>query len=212
MLLPWNMRRRFMNWRFGYRIHPAARIGISWVFPANLIMGENSSIGHLNIFKDADLVELGEWALLGNLNWITAYPKGCDRHFSHQPDRKPQLVIGDHAAVTNRHLIDCTNSVTIGSFSTFAGFRSQILTHSIDLAEGKQSSAPVTIGRYCFVGTGCVLLGGAILPDYSILCAMSLLNRDYTDTYRLYAGVPAKPIKALDKDLKYFTRETGFIN
>src|SRR4029079_13492242 len=107
------------------------------------------------------------------------------QHFCHQPDRKPELVLEEHAAITHRHLIDCTHSVVIGRFSTFAGFQSQILSHSIDLTACRQSSAPVRIGAYCFVGTNCVILGGSELPDYSVLGAKSLLNHAYGDTHNL---------------------------
>ena len=117
----------------------------------------------------------------------------------------------EHSAITNRHIIDCTNAVHIGKFSTVAGFRSQILTHSIDLEACRQSSAPVTIGDYCFVGTDCVLLGGSSLPNYSILGAKSLLNTSQQQEYYLYAGVPAKPVKELDRDFGYFSRTTGFV-
>ena len=36
------------------------------------------------------------------------------------------------------------------------------------------TAAPITIGDYCFVGTNCVLLGGSVLPSYSVLAAKSL--------------------------------------
>ncbi len=111
--------------------------------------------------------QIDRTARIGRGNWITGFPLGGTRHFLHEPDRAPELHVGTHAAITNRHLIDCTNRVHLGAFSTFAGFRSQILTHSIDLGSCRQSSAPVRIGRYCFVGTGCTLLAASSLPDFS---------------------------------------------
>jgi acetyltransferase-like isoleucine patch superfamily enzyme len=211
-LLPWPIRRRMMQVLFGYQIHPTSRIGLAWVRPGELMMGKNSRIGHLTVCKGLSLLQLGESASIGRGNWITGFPAGHPNHFAHQADRKPQLVVGDHAAITNRHIIDCTNSVSIGRFSTFAGFRSQILTHSIDLESCRQSSAPISIGVYCFVGTDCVLLGGSALPDYSVLGAKSLLNKRYEETCCLYAGVPAKPVKKLDSSYNYFSRTTGFVN
>jgi acetyltransferase-like isoleucine patch superfamily enzyme len=101
--------------------------------------------------------------------------------------------------------------VTIGSFTTFAGFQSQILTHSIDLENNRQSSAPVRIGDYCFVGTNSVFLGGSALPDYCVLGAKSLVNKSFSDTHTLYGGVPAQAIKKLSPELKYFTRSEGFV-
>ena len=121
------------------------------------------------------------------------------------------MILGSQSAITHRHIIDCTNAVHIGEFTTLAGYRSQILTHSIDLMDCRQSSAPVRIGDYCFIGTDCVLLGGSALPSYSALGAKSLLNKAYDQTYSLYAGVPAKPVKSLEPEMKYFQREVGFV-
>lgn len=211
LMLPWPLRRRLLVRAFGYRIAPDARIGLAWVFPEHLVLGPGASIGHLTVCKGLALLELGAHASIGRGNWITAFPRGGARHFVHQPERRPELRLGEHAAITNRHIVDCTATVEVGAFSTVGGFRSQILTHSIDLAHSRQSSAPVRIGRYCFVGTGSVLLGGSVLPDCSVLGALSLLNKAYSTTHRLYAGVPARDTAALDADLAYFHRPAGFV-
>jgi acetyltransferase-like isoleucine patch superfamily enzyme len=211
-LFPWPIRRRLLEKLLGYTIHPTSRIGIAWVLPRRLVMEAHSTIGHLTVCKGLELLWLQHHAIVGRGNWITGFPAGHPVHFAHQEDRQPQLVLKEHSAITNRHIIDCTNSVTIGKYATFAGFRSQILTHSIDLENGRQSSAPIVIGDYCFVGTDCVLLGGSALPDYSVLGAKSLLNSRYDQNYYLYAGVPAKPIKKLSEEYRYFTRTTGYVN
>jgi acetyltransferase-like isoleucine patch superfamily enzyme len=211
LLLPWRLRRWILGVAFGYKLHPHSRIGFAWIFPKQLVMDAHSQIGHLTVCKGLELLELGPYASIGRANWITGLPVGSSKHFVQQDGRRPQLVIGEHAAITNRHLIDCTDTVSIGDFSTFAGFRSQILTHSIDIEACCQTSAPVSIGRYCFVGTDCVVLGGSLLPDNSVLGAKSLLNKQYHEEYWLYAGVPAKPVKQLASDLAYFSRSVGFV-
>jgi acetyltransferase-like isoleucine patch superfamily enzyme len=212
ILLPWSLRRRVLQSVFGYRIHPTARIGLSFIRPRRLIMEEGAVIGHLTVAINLDLVHLHHHARIGRGNWITGMPPGHPKHFLHQPERRPELIMGEHSAVTNRHIIDCTARVTIGRFATFAGFQSQILSHSPDFEKGRQSSAPIVIGDYTFVGTNCVLLGGATLPDYSILAAKSLLTREFTDTHALYGGVPARLIKTLPADSGYFTRTVGVMN
>lgn len=212
VLLPWPLRRWWLGRAFGYRIHATARIGLAWIFPRELEMGEGSSIGHLTVAKGLTRLQLGAHASIGRGCWITGFPEGGGRHFTHLPDRRPELLVGDHAAITNRHLIDCTASVSIGEFTTFAGFSSQILTHSIDLAEGRQSAAPVRIGSYCFVGTNSVLLAGAVLPDRCVLGAKSLLNKAQSQPQTLYAGVPAVAVKELPADLAYFQRTVGYVD
>ena len=211
LLLPWPLRRRLLSLVFGYRLHPTSRIGWAWIFPKQLSMDAHSQIGHLTLCKGLDLLQLGPYASIGRGNWITGFPAGSSKHFVHQDNRRPRLLIGEHASITHRHLIDCTDTVSIGDFSTFAGFRSQILTHSIDIETCCQTSAPVSIGKYCFLGTDCVVLGGSLLPDNSVLGAKSLLNKQYHEEYWLYAGVPAKPVKRLANDLAYFSRPVGFV-
>ena len=211
MIFPWGLRRRLLVALMGYEIHSTARIGLSWICPERLEMAAGARIGHLTMCKGLSLLKMGEESRLGNLNWITGFPVG-NKDFFVGEERRAELVIGEHAAVTNRHLIDCTNSVRIGRFTTFAGFRSQVLTHSIDLQRCRQASRPIAIGDYCFVGTNCVLLGGSALPDYSVLGASSVLNKAYSDPYQLYAGNPARPVKALSREMGYFTRSTGYVH
>jgi acetyltransferase-like isoleucine patch superfamily enzyme len=211
MLLPWNLRRSFLEKQFGFQIHPTARIGFAWIFPTRLIMEENSSIGDLTVAKNLDLLHLKTRAIIGRGNWITGFPLGNSPHFASETDRRPELVLGEHSAITNRHLLDCTSSVTIGAFTTVAGFQSQFISHTIDIRLNRQTSRPIHIGSYCFIGTNCVVLGGAALPDYSVLGAKSLLNKAHTQTHRLYGGVPARELQTLSPDCAYFTRREGFV-
>lgn len=212
LFLPWGLRRRALTAFFSYQIDPSARIGWAWVYPKRLHLGPGAQIGHLSVCKGLSELRLEAHATIGRGNWITGFPAGHARHFAHEPGREPVLILEEHAAVTNRHLIDCTNRVTIGAFSTVAGFGTQILTHSIDMASNRQSSRPVQIGRYCFVGTASVLLGGAWLPDYCVLGAMSLLREALPQTHTLYGGVPARAIKRLDTHMAYFLRERGYVD
>lgn len=211
LFLPWFLRRPLLNAIFGYKIDPSARIGLSWFIPKHLEMGPRSSIGHFNVCKGLDLVSIGSDASVGRLNWITGFPANDAKHFTHDVDRKPELKLDEHSAVTNRHILDCTNAIHVGAFSTVAGFRSQFLTHSIDLGNNWQASKPITIGSYCFVGTGVIILGGSALPDKSVLGAGSVLQKNYDSESTLYAGAPAKPIKEIDTSKGYFVREKGFV-
>ncbi len=217
VLLPWNFRRNFLQKQLGYTLHPSARIGLSWIAPERLVMEANSSIGHLTICKNITLLHLREHALIGNGNWITGFPlqsrqsAAASAHFAAETDRRPELIVGEHSAITHRHLIDCTNRITIGKFTTVAGFQSQLLTHSIDLEVNRQRSAPIRIGDYCFLGTNSVLLGGSVLPDYCVLGAKALLNKAFNETHQLYGGVPARALQTLPEDYAYFHRTTGFV-
>jgi acetyltransferase-like isoleucine patch superfamily enzyme len=110
-----------------------------------------------------------------------------------------------------RHIIDCNERVVIGRFSTIAGYRSQILTHSIDIYNCRQHAEPIKIGDFCFIGTGCILLGGAVLPSYCVLGAGSVLTSRFTSENALYAGTPAVHKKTFDDNVAYFTRSVGSV-
>jgi len=211
VLLPWPLRRRALGAFFGYEIHPTARIGWAWIFPEKLVMAEGAQIGHFTVALRLARIELGRHACIGRNNWITGFPRGAARHFAHRSDRDPALIVGEHAAVTKGHHFDCTDRITIGAFTTIAGYRSQFLTHAIDVVHNRQDCAPIAIGDRCFVGTAVVALGGSRLPDRSVLGAMALLNRAHEQPGWLYAGVPARPVKELPADAAYFHRPEGWV-
>lgn len=211
-LLPWSLRRRALNKWFGFNIHPSARIGIAWVFPRYLVMAANSKIDHFTVAIHLDKIEMATNSKIGRGNWITGFTTGSKSlHFKHQPERRPELLLGEWAAVTKNHHLDCTNLIEIGRFSTIAGYQSQLLTHSINVMDNRQDSSPIRIGEYTFVGTNVVVLGGAVLPSYSVLGAKSLLNKPFESEWALYGGVPAKWLSEIPKDAKYFSREDGFV-
>jgi serine acetyltransferase len=209
---PWTIRRAILNKLFGYNIHKEARIGLAWVFPKELVMEKGSRIDHFTVAINLDRIVLNAKASIGRGNWITGYStRGETLHFKHQVDRKAELIVGNSSSITKNHHIDCTNSIIIGQFATIAGYNSQFLTHSINLKEGRQDSAPIIIGNYTLVGTNVVILGGSVLPDYSVLGAKSLLNKKFINDWKVYGGVPAKELKEIPKDNKYFLREDGFV-
>lgn len=211
--VPWPIRRRLLCWILGFRLASDCRIGMSVVLAQHVNLGSGSRIGHFTMVRNLSRIVLEDEAQLGNFNRVAGVLPMSSGPFSDEPDRKPELVLHRHSAITHSHLIDCTNSVTIGAFATLAGWQTQILTHAIDVSANRQRSAPVSIGSYCFVGTGCILLKGASLPERSILAAGSVLGAGGDRVPNaLYSGVPAVPAKELDPGAKYFVRNVGAVD
>lgn len=211
-LLPWPLKRRVLVRCFGYRLSPTARIGIAWIYPGQLEMQAESSIDHFCVAIHLDRIQLDRDSHIGRGNWITGLStKAPSRHFRHLPHRSSSLHLGESAWVAKNHHLDCSDSITIGPFTTVAGYGSQFLTHSIDLQHNRQHCAPIHIGAYCLVGTRVVVLGGSALPSHSVLGACSLLNRPQVEPWSLYAGQPAVLKKAIDPAAAYFTRSDGFV-
>ena len=212
MLLPWRLRRLVLVKLYKYDIHPTARIGLSYIYPRHLTMEAGATIGHLNVAIHLESIRMGKNCTISQRNWITGFPlSAASRHFSHKPGRRPMLVIGDESAITKQHHIDCTDCVTIGRFVTIAGYGSQFLTHSIDVYKNRQNCHPISIGDYCFVGTGVKVLGGAVLPPHSVLAAGAVLSKSYSEEWTLYAGVPAHAVKEIPRSAAYFSRLEGYV-
>ncbi|MBX7446625.1 hypothetical protein GR927_01375 [Mycolicibacterium sp. 3033] len=209
--LPWALRRRLLAGLFGFRIHPTARIGLSLVLAERVEMGEGSVIKHLNMIKGLTELTLGPRVRIGNLNWITGLLPNHPDFFREEPDRISALVVGEDAAITNRHLLDCTNRITIGRFATIGGFRSQFITHGIDIGPNRQSSLPIEIGDYCFTGTSVIILKGAVLGPRCVLGAGSMLRGQFLGAYKLISGNPAKPVRDLVQSSEYFHRTQGMV-
>ncbi len=211
VFLPWVLKRWVLRRFWGYQLADDARIGLSYIFPGHLVMGERAFIGHFNVAIHLGRMECGAHSIIDRSNWITGHPPG-GAHFSHRTERDPALMLGAHAAITKKHIIDCTDRVDIGAYTTIAGYHSQLITHGIDVVEGRQDCKPIRIGAYCLVGTRITALGGSALPARSVLGAGSVLNKAHVEEYAVYAGQPAVRVKTLDPKAAYFHRAQGFVH
>lgn len=200
-LLPATRSKNAVLRALGHPVHPTARARCCLVLGVDVIsMGPHSRIGQWNAFKGMKLVRLDEFASIGRLNVISAHPV-----FGRLYPEGARLSLASHSFVTSRHRLDCSGSVAVGSYAGVAGHGTSILTHSIDLAVDAQAAYPVTIGSRSFIGTGCLLLGGAEMPENSVLAGGSVLPRSRTPREPgLWAGAPARhhgPVTG-----KWFTR------
>jgi acetyltransferase-like isoleucine patch superfamily enzyme len=211
--LPWRLKRIVLKSLFGYELHETAYIGLSWIYPrGKLRLGPHSRVGHGTVCRELDELELGERSTIGNWNWITGRSTlVTTKFFVGEDDRRARLRVGPHTAITRGHYLDCSNAVEIGAYTTLGGVRSVVMTHEIDVRLGRQTSRPITVGDYCYVGTGCTLLPGAVVPDRSVVAAGALVRGSLTEELRIYGGVPARVIGELPADAAYFTRERGAV-
>ena len=172
--LPWPLQRLVLRALLGWKLHPTSRIGMSLILADRVVLEEGARIGHLQPISPIGLLHLERFAVLGHGNIVGGGQRSPN--YREEPDRVSALILEEHAAVTRHHILDCSNTIVIGRFTTFAGYRSQILTHSPDFSRSHQTTRPVRIGSYCFVGTGSIILFGSELPDFCFLGAGSVLS------------------------------------
>lgn len=189
----------------GWDVHPTAYIGRSVILVRHLSMGPESSIGPRNVIRHLEELRLGEGAKIGARNSITGIPLGSPA-FSHSPRRDPSFIMGAHAILTEAHEVDCADRVEIGEHAAIAGFRSQILTHSLNLVRDRQETSAVAVGPHSAVMSGCILLSGTRIPARCIISAGSVVNTRLATENTFYRGNPAEPVRELPDRLQFFRR------
>jgi acetyltransferase-like isoleucine patch superfamily enzyme len=76
-----------------------------------------------------------------------------------------------------------------------------IVTANHDVYDSrKHVTAPVKIGRYCWVGAGAKIMPGVELGDWTIVGAGTVVTQSFPEGHCVIVGVPAKKIKELDRD------------
>lgn len=194
----------------GWKISKGAYFGANLVYGLDFCsLGENSSVGNLNVFRNVKELNLKEEALIGNLNWFSS-----EKTLENQSNlRFGEIHLGVGAAITNRHYFDVSGSISLGAFSTIAGIRSTFLTHTIDLKKNVQACQEILIGKFCFLGGDSKFLPGVSIPDYVVIGIGSVvLPKIKIDSLTLVAGNPASVRKDLDMTYLYFTRSKSRVN
>lgn len=210
-VLPPRAKRLVYRWCFGWDIHPTARIGCSLILVDHAFIGAGVRISHFNVFKGMEHLRLEEGVAVGAFNWVSGPPRASGA-FPRSPDRSPSLHMGRDAAMSGRHIIDCTDKVTFEPLSILGGLRSQILTHAADIHRNELVTKPVVIGEASLVFSGCILLAGCRVPPRSVVAAGAVVDRDLGDELQVYGGVPARALKPLDPGNAYVNREKGLIS
>lgn len=202
-LLPSSSLKRRLLAALGHAVHPSAGAGPNLVWKVRrLDLAAGSDLGRYNIFKHLEHVDMGPQTALGRFNQFSAHPA-----YAQVYDRAGVVVLAECSKITSRHQLDCSGGVYLGRFSSIAGKQTLVMSHSIDFRRDAQAAYPVHIGDYGFVGTRCLVLGGAELPARSILAGGSVLTRARAGEVRepgVWAGNPATRRSSVDG--KWFGR------
>lgn len=96
--------------------------------------------------------------------------------------------------------IQGAGKVYIGNYVVFAP-NTGILSANHNLYfQDKYDIAPIIIGDYCWLGMNSIVTAGVTLGTRTIVAAGAVVTRSFPDGFCVLAGVPAKPVKYLDKN------------
>jgi hypothetical protein len=171
------------------RIHPV----ILW-HVGTLRVGEGAYIGVGNAFREMLVVDLGERADIGQLNWFSGQAQYIPLV---DEDLAGSLILRAHAAMTSRHYVDCSGGVLLEEYSVIGGLRSTVLTHYADVHVWDLRGAPVILRHKAITLTNCVLLAGTTVPANSMVAAGAVTAKPLEEPGKTYGGVPARVVADL---------------
>ena len=205
-LVPMSLKRVIAKYLYRWDIHPTAYIGPSVLTVRNVSMGPGASIGGRNVITNLDELRLEEGATIGSGNMIKGW---WDHPTQKLPGRNPSVYLDEHSLIASYHYIDCVDSLQLGRHAAIAGFRSTVLTHTIDLVRDKYVAGSVVLGEYAIAMSGCLLSAGTKIPARSVVAAGSVVSGKLTDELTFYRGNPAEAVRPLPERLAFFHRGEG---
>jgi len=202
--LPMSLKRVIARRVYKWDIHPTAYIGPSVMTVRHVSMGPGASIGGRNVITNVNELNMAKDASIGSGNMIKGW---WDHPTDKLPDRNPSIYMAEHAQIASYHYIDLVDSLTLGRHAVIAGFRSTILTHTIDILRDKFGAGSVELGDYAAAMSGCMLLAGTRIPSRSIVAAGSVVSTKFTQELTFYRGNPAEAVRSLPERIGYFNRD-----
>ena len=153
-------------------------------------VGEDVKISKRAVFYAAENIEIGEHVRIDDFVFISGGSGICIGNYVHIAPYsalygKFGIIISDYVNISSRVSIYSTSDDYSGEVMTGPLVNQQYIN---DIGE------KVIIEKYVIVGTGSVLLPGAILHEGVAIGAMSLVKSEL-EPFTIYAGVPVKHIK-----------------
>lgn len=205
-LLPSFLKRPCYRLFFGYKIGRGVRIGLSLIDAAGCEIGENTTIGHLNVVIGVSRLAIGDHVRIGHLNIIRGGAEVRLGRYAElirmneinaipEPDAVNQVdsrfLLGNGSIVTTGHKIDFTDRVEIGRRTIIGGRNSSLWTHN------RQRTLPIIIGDLAYVGSEVRMAPGSSLPSRCVVGIGAVVTKKIDASGWLIAGVPAKAVKEL---------------
>ncbi|HEV2479888.1 MAG TPA: acyltransferase [Puia sp.] len=90
--------------------------------------------------------------------------------------------------------------LTIGDYTQIAPNVIIVTANHDPYDTRKHVSAPVKIGKYCWIGGGAKIMPGVELGDWTVVGAGAVVTKSFPEGHCVLGGVPARKIKEMDRD------------
>jgi len=191
------LRRFFYRVLMGYTIPASSKIGFLTVIAVSkFTLGEGVSIGMLNLFKGPIDVRIGDNSRIGKQNkftcaWHITQPRFSSMNYT------PILDFGINTLVLDEHFFDVYGKITLGDGSWVAGHGSEFWTHGLSAMD-----RDIHIGEKNYIGSAVRFAPGTSVGSRNIVALGAVVMSKLTCDASLISGVPAKPFRSIEEDLK----------
>lgn len=204
-LLPASELKNVLLRRMGWAIGDGAHIGPCLIVNVDRAqIGNRACIGSLSVVRDLTTLTVGEHAVIGHWNWVSASKRLAEA------GAPCELYLGTHSALTSRHYVDCSGGVRIGTHTTIAGVRSTFVTHGISWKSSAQTFNPIEIGDYCLISSNVQVAPGTVVGS-KVVVGMGATIAGKLLEPGLYVQSRAIHVKP-DLAGEYFTRKEGHVD
>ena len=117
---------------------------------------------------------------------------------------KNRLTLGEKVHINDNVFINAVGTVSIGNYN--------VLSHGVTIVstgletskwvrgvedEDNHIDKPIVIGDNVWIGANATICAGVMIAPNTIIAAGAVVNKNLTEEYCIYGGVPAKKIKEL---------------
>jgi acetyltransferase-like isoleucine patch superfamily enzyme len=157
--------------------------------------GKNVIIGKTVRIRYPHLVSIGDNCIIDDFTYISTK---LDLQGYNHISAGCKIIGGSNSELIMRPFSTFSPNVVIvaGSDDYLSGIATPMVGSEY---KGNVQYGTVTVGRHSIVGTGSVVLPNITINDGATVGALSLVNRDL-DEWGLFVGIPAKKLKARDKE------------
>jgi len=152
--------------------------------------GQNVIIGKTVRIRYPELVEIGNNVIIDDFTYISTQLKIHDNvHIS----SGSKIIGGKNAFVEMKEFSTLAPNVVLsaGSDDYIGGIATPMVPMEF---KGDAVIGKIILNKHCIVGAGSVVLPNVTFHEGACVGALSLVNRDL-QSWKLYAGIPAKLIK-----------------
>lgn len=187
---------RLLN-RLGHDIHPTALIGICLVrHVGRFELAEGAAIGHFNVFRSLDLVQMGRGA---RIIYFNQFMSGITLEGRESATLHRTLRMAENSHIVTSHVFDCAGGVIVGEDCWVTGVRTTVLSHAFDPESGDILLEPVELKKGSIIATSCTLLPGAVVGEGALVAAGSAVwTRQQLTAGHVHGGVPARRLSPVE--------------